>query len=193
MRLVEWLSEVIDRVLSPEQPAKNRPTDLAIFAQSQETLARVKALQDHFRDLSDLLSLFRKQTMSSFAAVITGVQKNSTLIAEAGTELIAIGDRVKKLLEGTPSESQLLEVKALLDQQASSLVAIVDTAKQTAPLTTSPVESTPTEPPVDAPVEETPVEPVSVPEMPDQVVVQPSPVDIGLDDSVAIDIDPFLG
>ena len=141
--------------------------------------------------------------MASFQEVLTGVQTNSTLIAQAATELGSINARVAELLSSSPSAAQLTELQGLVSQQGDSLTKIVDTAKQTAPLSVSPVEPTPVPTPVPTPdpsgtipvvppVEPTPA-PVEVPATPDPVVVAPSPVDVGLPGGVAIDVPPSDG
>ena len=139
----------------------------------------------------------RNDTMASFQEVLTGVQTNSTLIAQAATELGSINARVAELLSSSPSAAQLTELQGLVSQQGDSLTKIVDTAKQTAPLSVSPVEPTPAptpDPSGGAPVMTPPVEPtpapVEVPATPDPVVVAPAPSDVGLGGSVAIDVPP---
>ena len=139
--------------------------------------------------------------MASFQEVLSAVQGNSTLIAEAATELVSINSRVAQLLSSSPSAAQLTELQGLVSQQGQSLTQIVDTAKQTAPLSPSPVEPTPvpapapTPAPGDAtPVVTPPVEPapapVPAPATPDPVVVAPAPSDVGLPGGVAIDVPP---
>ena len=142
----------------------------------------------------------RTDTMASFQEVLTGVQTNSTLIAQAATELGSINARVAELLSSSPSAAQLTELQGLVSQQGDSLTKIVDTAKQTAPLSVSPVDPTPVPTPdpsggtpvVTPPVEPTPA-PVEVPATPDPVVVAPAPVDVGLPGGVAIDVPPSDG
>jgi len=147
-----------------------------------------------------------RNDMASFPEVLTAVQANSDLISQAGTELVSINARVAQLLSSSPSAAQLTELQGLVSQQGTSLTQIVDTAKQTAPLSPSPVVPTPVPAPAPTPapggtvpVVTPPVEPpapvvppVAPPATPDPVVVAPAPGGVGLPGGVAIDVPPAV-
>ena len=171
---------------------------------SAQTPPGLSSIMETLSAIQHQIQTLRDDTMASFQEVLTGVQGNSTLIAEAATELVSINARVAELLASSPSAAQLTELQGLVSQQGDSLTKIVDTAKQTAPLSVSPVVPTPVPAPVPTPdptggtpVVTPPVEPpapvvppVPAPATPDPVVVAPAPVNVGLPGGVAIDVPP---
>jgi len=182
------INAILDRTLSGGSAGGSAQTPPGLSS-IMETLSAIQ-LQ---------IQTLRNDTMASFPEILTAVQGNSTLIAEAATELVSINSRVAELLSSSPSAAQLTELQGLVSQQGDSLSKIVDTAKQTAPLSVSPVVPTPapaptpdpsgTTPVVTPPVEPTPA-PVPAPATPDPVVVAPAPSDVGLPGGVAIDVPP---
>lgn len=179
------ITAILDRALSGGSTGGSAQTPPGLSS----IMGTLSAIQLQIQNL-------RNDTMASFQEVLTAVQGNSTLIAEAATELVSINSRVAQLLSSSPSAAQLTELQGLVSQQGDSLTQIVDTAKQTAPLSVSPVEPTPVPTPdpsgtipVVPPVEPTPA-PVEVPATPDPVVVEPAPIDVGLPGGVAIDVPP---
>ena len=187
------INVILDRSLSGGSTGGSAQTPPGLSS-IMETLS---AIQLQIKNLRD-------DTMASFPEILTAVQGNSTLIAEAATELVSINSRVAELLSSSPSAAQLTELQGLVSQQGDSLTKIVDTAKQTAPLSVSPVVPTPVPAPVPTPdptggtpVVTPPVEPpapvvppVPAPATPDPVVVAPAPVNVGLPGGVAIDVPP---
>ena len=180
------INAILDRALSGGSAGGSAQTPPGLSS----IMGTLSAIQHQIQTLRD-------DTMASFQEVLTGVQGNSTLIAEAATELVSINSRVAELLSSSPSAAQLTELQGLVSQQGQSLTQIVDTAKQTAPLSPSPVEPTPvptpdpsgTIPVVTPPVEPAPA-PVEPPATPDPIVVEPAPIDVGLPGGVAIDVPP---
>jgi len=180
------INAILDRTLSGGSTGGSAQTPPGLSS----IMGTLSAIQHQIQTLRD-------DTMASFQEVLSAVQGNSTLIAEAGTELVSINSRVAELLSSSPSAAQLTELQGLVSQQGQSLTQIVDTAKQTAPLSPSPVEPTPvptpdpsgTIPVVTPPVEPAPA-PVEPPATPDPVVVEPAPIDVGLPGGVAIDVPP---
>ena len=171
---------------------------------SAQTPPGLSSIMQTLSAIQHQIQTLRDDTMASFPEILTAVQGNSTLIAEAATELVSINSRVAELLSSSPSAAQLTELQGLVSQQGDSLTKIVDTAKQTAPLSVSPVVPTPVPAPVPTPdptggtpVVTPPVEPpapvvppVPAPATPDPVVVAPAPVNVGLPGGVAIDVPP---
>ena len=171
---------------------------------SAQTPPGLSSIMQTLSAIQHQIQTLRDDTMASFPEILSAVQGNSTLIAEAATELVSINSRVAELLSSSPSAAQLTELQGLVSQQGDSLTKIVDTAKQTAPLSVSPVVPTPVPAPVPTPdptggtpVVTPPVEPpapvvppVPAPATPDPVVVAPAPVNVGLPGGVAIDVPP---
>lgn len=178
-----------------------------IFAALVETQRAMSFLSDRQVEtagqltfLQNQLSSFRGEIMSEFSTLLSGIQTNSSLIAQAGTAILEVSGRVNQILAGSPSPEQIAEAQTLVAQQQEGLVKLIDTAKQTAPMTPSPVEPTPIpEPSPEPPAGEVPAPPVDeapaptpeplpeIPATPDPIVVEPSPVDVGLDGAVTID------
>ena len=189
------INAILDRTLSGGSAGGSAQTPPGLSA----IMGTLSAIQHQIQTLRD-------DTMASFQEVLSAVQGNSTLISEAATELVSINSRVAELLSSSPSAAQLTELQGLVSQQGDSLTKIVDTAKQTAPLSVSPVVPTPVPAPVPTPdptggtpVVTPPVEPpapvvppVAPPATPDPVVVAPAPGGVGLPGGVAIDVPPAV-
>ena len=191
------INAILDRTLSGGSAGGSTGGSAQTPPGLSSIMETLSAIQLQIKNLRD-------DTMASFPEILTAVQGNSTLIAEAATELVSINSRVAELLSSSPSAAQLTELQGLVSQQGDSLTKIVDTAKQTAPLSVSPVVPTPVPAPVPTPdptggtpVVTPPVEPpapvvppVPAPATPDPVVVAPAPVNVGLPGGVAIDVPP---
>jgi hypothetical protein len=178
-----------------------------IFATLNEVQSSVSFLGDRQVDSLGQFSYFQSQLqklgdiMATFPEIIEGQRTNNALVVEALTGVQTLIARQDSLLEGKPTAAQLQELRSLQNTQAETLAKVIDTVKQTDVTTPSPTEPTPVTPPdttapdatapdVTAPDATAPVTPEPAPEIPatpDPIVVQPSPVDVGLDGAVSID------
>lgn len=165
--------------------------DLLGISELRREIASFRLSQSNRLDnIEDLLHELKGDTMATFKEVVQAIEKNGLLVIEVlnavSVEAAEIKQAIQASADNVATPDQLSAALAAADSIATQLIQARDTITQLIPTIASPEEPTP--PPTEQPIPVPVPTPEPAPVDPGDVVVEPTEPNVGLPDSVAIDV-----